>query len=170
MSRSVSVLAFLVFAYAAVPSCLCSLVTTCQTDADCSNTQRCVVHYNYASSANCESAKYCISVSKTSCSCKAGYTCRLKDCPASPYECLIIENQDTRCGGSQAPTCLSTQICGYKLTGLVCIKCPCYGTHKAVCVTRKSTTSCGANSIVTVDQKGGYTCNGCASAVSVLTG
>ncbi|KAK8769108.1 hypothetical protein V5799_014413 [Amblyomma americanum] len=149
-----------------------SALLKCQTDADCNSPKRCVEHFNYASNSNCENVKYCINVSNTSCSCKAGYTCRLKDCPASPYECLILENQDTRCGGSQGPTCSTTEICGYKTTGLVCVKCPCYGTHKAVCVTRKPTvTPCGDNSIVIVNKNDGtYTCDGCASAVSVLTG
>ncbi|XP_077523488.1 uncharacterized protein LOC144134450 [Amblyomma americanum] len=75
--------------------------STCKTDADCTNGQRCVDHLNFASSSSCDSAKYCINVSKTSCSCEDGLTCRLKDCPSSPYECVFLENEDTRCGGSE---------------------------------------------------------------------
>ncbi|KAK8769106.1 hypothetical protein V5799_014411 [Amblyomma americanum] len=111
-----------------------------------------------------------INVSKTSCSCEDGLTCRLKDCPSSPYECVFLENEETRCGGSKAPMCSSTEICGYVSTNLDCIRCPCYGTQKAVCVTRTSEIPCGDNSIVFVKKGGAYTCNGCASATSVLTG
>ncbi|XP_072145216.1 uncharacterized protein [Dermacentor andersoni] len=59
---------------------------TCQSDADCSEGQRCVLHANYSSRANCETDHRCIAVSPTSCSCESGFQCRLKDCPWSPYE------------------------------------------------------------------------------------
>ncbi|XP_037500980.2 uncharacterized protein LOC119374849 [Rhipicephalus sanguineus] len=64
-------------------------VSTCTSDSDCSGGQRCVEHFNMSVNANCDSYKYCISVSDTSCSCSDGYTCRLKDCPSSPYECKL---------------------------------------------------------------------------------
>ncbi|XP_049276443.1 uncharacterized protein LOC119373294 isoform X1 [Rhipicephalus sanguineus] len=59
---------------------------TCQSDADCSGGQRCVLHSNYSNRANCETDHRCISVSSASCSCYPGFECRLKDCPSSPYE------------------------------------------------------------------------------------
>ncbi|XP_050037819.1 uncharacterized protein [Dermacentor andersoni] len=142
---------------------------TCQSDADCSRGQRCVLHSNYSSRANCESDRRCIAVSATSCSCESGFQCRLKDCPSSPYECLVLENQGTRCGGRNGPQCRPNQVCAYEKTGLVCIKCPCYGTDRAVCVNKKPDVECGPNSIVQVNPDNSYVCDGCASATSVLT-
>ncbi|XP_072145447.1 uncharacterized protein [Dermacentor andersoni] len=142
---------------------------TCQSDADCSEGQRCVLHANYSSRANCETDHRCIDVSPTSCSCESGFQCRLKDCPSSPYECLVLEHQDTRCGGISGPQCGPDQVCGYQRTGLVCIKCPCYGTDRAVCVDKKPGVECGPNSIAQVNPDNSYACKGCASATSVLT-
>ncbi|KAL1414408.1 hypothetical protein MTO96_007551 [Rhipicephalus appendiculatus] len=143
--------------------------TSCQSDADCSRGQRCVLHSNFSSSANCESDRRCIAVSSTSCSCDPGFQCRLKDCPSSPYECLVLEHQNTRCGGRNGPKCGTNQVCGYQKTGLTCIKCPCYGTDRAVCVDKKPGVECGPNSIVQVNPDNSYVCKGCASATSVLT-
>ncbi|XP_049276446.1 uncharacterized protein LOC119373294 isoform X4 [Rhipicephalus sanguineus] len=142
---------------------------TCQSDADCSGGQRCVLHSNYSNRANCETDHRCISVSSASCSCYPGFECRLKDCPSSPYECLVLEHQDTRCGGTNGPKCGPNQVCGYQKTGLVCIKCPCYGTDRAVCVKKQPGVVCGPNSIVQVNSNNSYVCKGCASATSVLT-
>ncbi|CAN7939624.1 unnamed protein product [Ixodes hexagonus] len=137
-------------------------------DSDCSRGQKCVTHYNYSSSANCETPRYCISVSRQSCSCEPGYTCRLKDCPSSPYECLKLERTDSRCGGRRGPACTTNQLCAYETTGLQCIKCPCYGTHRATCVRKTPRKQCGSGSIATV-RGSSYSCDGCASATSVLT-
>ncbi|XP_049276449.1 uncharacterized protein LOC119373294 isoform X8 [Rhipicephalus sanguineus] len=142
---------------------------TCQSDADCSGGQRCVLHSNYSNRANCETDHRCISVSSASCSCYPGFECRLKDCPSSPYECLVLERQNTRCGGNNGPQCGTNQVCGYQKTGLVCFKCPCYGTERAVCVKKQPGVVCGPNSIVQVNSNNSYVCKGCASATSVLT-
>ncbi|XP_077522132.1 uncharacterized protein LOC144133144 [Amblyomma americanum] len=151
----------------------CSMIvsaTTCESDADCSGGQRCVPHRNFSSSANCETDRRCISATPTTCSCEHGFQCFPRDCPTSPFECVVLERQDTRCGGSNGPQCGPDQLCGYKDTGLRCIKCPCYGTDEATCVNKKPGVVCGPNSIVRVSRDGSdYECDGCASVASVLT-
>ncbi|KAK8773802.1 hypothetical protein V5799_011665 [Amblyomma americanum] len=142
---------------------------TCKTDADCSRGKRCVSHANYSSRANCETDHRCISVSQTSCSCDPGFQCRLKDCPSAPYECLVLEHQESRCGGRNGPRCRPNQVCAYQKTGLVCIKCPCYGTDRAICVDKRPGLECGPNSIIQENRQNVFVCKGCASAVSVLT-
>ncbi|XP_040076121.1 uncharacterized protein LOC115330370 [Ixodes scapularis] len=141
---------------------------TCQADSNCSRGQRCVSHFNFASSANCEESRYCIPVTSGSCTCQSGYTCRIKDCPTSPYECVKLERTNTRCGGPRGPKCTRNQVCAYETTGLQCIKCPCYGTHRSTCVPKNPRKPCGPNSIATVEGNS-YNCDGCASATSVLT-
>uniref|UniRef100_A0A023G8X2 Putative cysteine rich secreted protein n=1 Tax=Amblyomma triste TaxID=251400 RepID=A0A023G8X2_AMBTT len=144
--------------------------TTCQSDADCAGGQRCVLHRNFSSSANCETDRRCISGTPTTCACEQGFQCFVRDCPTSPYECVVLEHQNTRCGGSNGPQCGPDQVCGYKDTGLRCIKCPCYGTDLATCVNKKPTIACGPNSIIRVTRDGqDYECDGCASVTSVLT-
>ncbi|XP_064484587.1 uncharacterized protein LOC135397151 [Ornithodoros turicata] len=146
-----------------------SVQLLCQNDSDCSRGEQCVRHANFSSSANCESVKYCISVRGDSCECASGYTCRVRDCPRSRYECNYIENRNSRCGWSVATACRSNELCGYEATGLVCIKCPCYGTHVAKCVKRDPRVPCPPRSMVFV-QGNSYTCVPCASETTALTG
>ncbi|XP_075722714.1 uncharacterized protein LOC119167363 [Rhipicephalus microplus] len=160
---------FMLAALAVLGCAVTASAVICKTDADCSGGQRCVLHSNFSSRANCETDHRCISVSSTSCSCDSGFQCRLKDCPSSPYECLVLEQQNTRCGGRNGPQCGPNQVCGYQRTGLVCIKCPCYGTDRAVCVDKQPGVDCGPNSIVQVNHDNSYVCKACASATSVLT-
>ncbi|KAL3205814.1 hypothetical protein MRX96_040628 [Rhipicephalus microplus] len=160
---------FMLTALAVLGCAVVASAVICKTDADCSGGQRCVLHSNFSSRANCETDHRCISVSSTSCSCDSGFQCRLKDCPSSPYECLVLEQQNTRCGGRNGPQCGPNQVCGYQRTGLVCIKCPCYGTDRAVCVDKQPGVDCGPNSIVQVNHDNSYVCKACASATSVLT-
>ncbi|XP_072145220.1 uncharacterized protein [Dermacentor andersoni] len=61
--------------------------TTCQTDADCSVSQRCVSHANFSSSGNCQTDRRCIDASAATCSCSPGYECRMRDCLSAQYEC-----------------------------------------------------------------------------------
>ncbi|XP_077538237.1 uncharacterized protein LOC144150254 [Haemaphysalis longicornis] len=156
-------------AVAALGCVLAVSAATCQTDADCAGRQRCVLHANYSSRANCETERHCVDVSSSSCTCQPGYECRLKDCPSDPYECLFLEDKESRCGGRNGPKCGSNQVCAYDATGLVCIKCPCYGTHRAVCIDKTPGNECGPNSIAQVVRANSYVCKGCASATSVLT-
>ncbi|XP_077536293.1 uncharacterized protein LOC144148651 [Haemaphysalis longicornis] len=145
-----------------------STLQLCTSDSECSGSQRCVKHYNYATSGNCESYDYCIDASENSCSCSSGYTCRVKDCPASPYECLILEDTTNRCGGQNAPVCKDDESCTYIYQNLSCFKCPCYGTHNVTCIKASDQyPACGPNSIAEIrgDQ---YTCDGCKSASAVL--
>ncbi|XP_077522127.1 uncharacterized protein LOC144133138 isoform X2 [Amblyomma americanum] len=101
--------------------------------------------------------------------CDPGFQCRLKDCPSAPYECLVLEHQQSRCGGRNGPRCRPNQVCAYQKTGLVCIKCPCYGTDRAICVDKRPGLECGPNSIIQENRQNVFVCKGCASAVSVLT-
>nr|QED93053.1 cysteine-rich protein [Haemaphysalis flava] len=165
-------MAFFHFTLAALTALGCVLAVsaaTCQSNSDCAGGQHCVLHANYSSRANCETERHCADVSDSSCTCQPGYECRLKDCPSDPYECLFLEHKESRCGGRSGPQCGSNQVCGYARTGLVCIKCPCYGTDRAVCVDKRPGAECGLNSIVQVNQDNSYVCKGCASATSVLT-
>ncbi|XP_077524186.1 uncharacterized protein LOC144135395 [Amblyomma americanum] len=148
----------------------CADVISCTSDADCSNQTRCVTHRNYALQGQCDTNKYCIPVNGTSCSCRGGHKCRIRDCPTAPYECLLLENEETRCGGSQAPKCPISRYCAYGFVGRKCKRCPCYGTHQAFCVTKRFDRLCSPNSIVRVDDVTGYTCDACVTAASVLTG
>ncbi|KAH8028834.1 hypothetical protein HPB51_019920 [Rhipicephalus microplus] len=127
---------FMLAALAVLGCAVVASAVICKTDADCSGGQRCVLHSNFSSRANCETDHRCISVSSTSCS---------------------------------GPQCGPNQVCGYQRTGLVCIKCPCYGTDRAVCVDKQPGVDCGPNSIVQVNHDNSYVCKACASATSVLT-
>ncbi|XP_054928148.1 uncharacterized protein [Dermacentor andersoni] len=60
--------------------------TTCQTDADCSVSQRCVSHANFSSSGNCQTDRRCIDASGATCSCSPGYECRMRGCLSAQYE------------------------------------------------------------------------------------
>ncbi|KAK8769110.1 hypothetical protein V5799_014415 [Amblyomma americanum] len=139
----------------------------CTSDTDCSGGQRCVTHYNFSVVANCESYNYCIDVSETSCSCSPGYTCRLKDCPSSPYECLLVEDTKCRCGAVNAPVCAEDETCTYIFQNIFCYKCPCYGSFNVTCLKSEQYPSCGANSIALIFN-GNYTCDGCRSGSAVL--
>ncbi|KAL1477281.1 hypothetical protein MTO96_035857, partial [Rhipicephalus appendiculatus] len=76
---------------------------------------------------------------------------------------LVLERQNTRCGGGNGPQCSPNQVCVYQRTGLVCFKCPCYGTDRAVCVDKQPGVECGPNSIVQLNRDNSYVCKGCAS-------
>ncbi|CAN7940967.1 unnamed protein product, partial [Ixodes hexagonus] len=104
--------------------------TMCTSNDNCSEGQLCVTHYNYSRTSNCETQAYCISATEDSCRCIPGYVCRRKDCPFSPYECVVIENQETRC---DAMICKEDEMCAYQFMDVYCVKCPCYGTHNATC-------------------------------------
>ncbi|XP_075722719.1 uncharacterized protein LOC142761623 [Rhipicephalus microplus] len=141
---------------------------TCSSDSDCSGGQRCVEHFNMSVNSNCDSYKYCIDVSDTSCSCSDGYTCRLMDCPRSPYECLYLEDTTHRCGASNAPVCKEDETCTYVFNLVFCYKCPCYGQFNVTCMMQSSQyPACGPNSIATLYGTE-YTCDGCRSASTVL--
>ncbi|KAL3205820.1 hypothetical protein MRX96_040634 [Rhipicephalus microplus] len=141
---------------------------TCSSDSDCSGGQRCVEHFNMSVNSNCDSYKYCIDVSDTSCSCSDGYTCRLMDCPRSPYECLYLEDTTHRCGASNAPVCKGDETCAYVFNLVFCYKCPCYGQFNVTCLKQSSQyPACGPNSIATLYGTE-YTCDGCRSASTVL--
>ncbi|XP_064472607.1 uncharacterized protein LOC135387250 [Ornithodoros turicata] len=149
-----------------------SALTTCTSKSDCSSSQECVPHYNFSSTnaGNCNPAYYCSPISGGTCTClNSGYDCRKKACPSSPYECVVIEHKDTRCGGANGPVCSSSQVCGYASTGVVCITCPCYGTHTAQCATKTTPPGSCTDSVILIQPDGTYTCDGCASATSVLT-
>ncbi|KAM7289395.1 uncharacterized protein ISCGN_029524 [Ixodes scapularis] len=145
--------------------------TSCESDTECAGGQRCVLHGNYSRRANCEVYRTCITVTSDGCTCNSGYACYLKDCQEAPFECLLLEDLNTRCGGSEGPRCASNEICGYRRTGVVCIKCPCYGTDEAVCVPRDPQKVCHPKAMVQVESRGstGYVCKQCASHASVLT-
>ncbi|XP_054928310.1 uncharacterized protein [Dermacentor andersoni] len=148
----------------------CDDAVPCTTDADCNNQTRCVAHRNYATNSICETHKYCVGVTDTSCSCHGKYKCRLTDCQETPYECLILENQETRCGGAKGPKCAMNEYCAYGYVGSNCKKCPCYGSHQATCIQKQSKNLCSPDSIVRLDKDTGYTCDSCTTAASVLTG
>ncbi|XP_029846912.2 uncharacterized protein LOC115329451 [Ixodes scapularis] len=161
-------------------ACLCVAIssgvfgqtpTSCESDADCIRGQRCVLHGNFSQSANCETYHTCIPVANDGCTCNPGYACYMKFCIQAPFECLVLEDLNSRCGGSEGPKCSSNEVCGYRRTFLSCIKCPCYGTHEAVCVPRDPENTCHRDSMVQVERDGtsGYVCKGCASPASVLT-
>ncbi|CAN7941951.1 unnamed protein product, partial [Ixodes hexagonus] len=134
-------------------------------DSSCQNGQLCVTHYNYTLGGNCPTYKYCIDVSSNTCSCRpGGYACRRKDCPSSPFECILAEDQVGRCEGPNSASCPQDEYCAYLFQNLYCYTCPCYGAYSSVCVKDK----CGPGRIAIVTQNS-YTCDGCASAVSVLT-
>ncbi|KAM7312270.1 uncharacterized protein ISCGN_009175 [Ixodes scapularis] len=65
----------------------------CANDSSCSNGQLCVTHYKYLQGQACTEDKFCIDVSTSTCSCLSGYTCRKKNCPSSPFECILAEDQ-----------------------------------------------------------------------------
>ncbi|CAN7941950.1 unnamed protein product, partial [Ixodes hexagonus] len=94
-----------------------------------------------------------------------GYTCRQKDCPSSPFECILTDEQVSRCEGRNSVYCPQDEYCAYLFQDLYCFTCPCYGAYNTTCVKQKCRP--GRIPIIT---KTGYTCDGCASAVSVLTG
>ncbi|KAH6925827.1 hypothetical protein HPB50_010639 [Hyalomma asiaticum] len=139
-------------------------------DADCSGGQRCVEHFNMSVNANCDSYKYCIDVSDTSCSCYGGYSCRLKDCPSSPYECLFLEDTNHRCG---APNCYGGYSCRLKDCPSSPYECLFLEDHNHRCGAPKRLKqsdqfpACGPNSIATLYGTE-YSCEGCRSASSVL--
>lgn len=143
---------------------------TCTTDTDCSQGKFCVPHYNYSSGSYCHTRSYCISATRKTCSCHEGYKCRLKDCPKSPYECVILENHETRCGGEKAPVCKEGEVCAYVYQNIHCYECPCYYTHMVSCVKiSKLRRACGPNSIAEIRAQSKYSCDGCKSATAVLT-
>ncbi|CAN8031877.1 unnamed protein product [Ixodes persulcatus] len=169
MLRSLAITSLAIAGYLTV-GCLASdgnanvSATICATTADCSEGQLCVSHYNYSPSSNCETESYCINVTDTDCSCIEGYVARHMNCPLYPYECIIIEHEDTRC---EHVVCKEDELCAYLFMDVFCDKCPCYGTHNATCIPK--TVECDPGSIVR--QLGNETvCLDCASAVSVLTG
>ncbi|XP_077536812.1 uncharacterized protein LOC144149146 [Haemaphysalis longicornis] len=141
----------------------------CSKDADCSNGQRCVAHYNLSSIVNCDGGKkYCISVMEDSCSCRQNLTCRPKDCPASPFECIPPAVASAICGGDKGPNCTTDEVCGYKQTGLVCVQCPC-PSFRPACVIRNPNVECGPNSVIRIISNSNYTCHGCASIVDLFS-
>ncbi|XP_070378361.1 uncharacterized protein [Dermacentor albipictus] len=143
---------------------------TCTTNGDCTDGEMCVTHYNYTSGSNCKTQGHCIVVTDKTCSCLEGYTCRQKDCPKSPYECVIIENHETRCGGKNAPTCKDGEVCAYVFQDVYCYECPCYYTHDVTCLKiTKQHGACGPNAIAEVSGRRKYSCDGCKSATAVLT-
>ncbi|KAH7971916.1 hypothetical protein HPB52_003856 [Rhipicephalus sanguineus] len=111
-------------------------------DADCTNNTKCVAHRNYGKDSTCETHKYC----------------------------LILDNLETRCGGSKAPKCALNEYCAYGFVALSCNKCPCYGSHQATCIRKLYKNLCSPDSIVRLDKEMGYTCDSCITAASVLTG
>ncbi|KAH6925946.1 hypothetical protein HPB50_012397 [Hyalomma asiaticum] len=111
-------------------------------DADCSNNTRCIAHRNYGKDSTCETHKYC----------------------------LILDNLETRCGGSKAPKCSANEYCAYGFVASSCKKCPCYGSHQAACIRKQYNNLCSPDSIVRLDKERGYTCDSCTTAASVLTG
>ncbi|KAK8769109.1 hypothetical protein V5799_014414 [Amblyomma americanum] len=142
----------------------------CTTNKDCTGGKVCVPHYNYTSGSNCNTQSYCINVSGDTCSCRDGYACRPKDCPKSPYECLILENHETRCGGKRAPVCKEGEVCAYVFQNIYCYECPCYYTHEVSCVKiTKQHRACGPKSIAEISGHRKYSCDGCKSATAVLT-
>lgn len=143
---------------------------TCTTNADCTDGKMCVTHYNYSSGSTCKTQGHCITVTDKTCSCLEGYTCRQKDCPKSPYECIIIENHETRCGGKNAPVCKDGEVCAYVFQNVYCYECPCYHSHDVTCLKiTKQHQACGPNAIAEVTGRRKYSCDGCKSATAVLT-
>ncbi|XP_064484589.1 uncharacterized protein LOC135397153 [Ornithodoros turicata] len=145
----------------------------CVSDADCVEGTLCVPHYNYSKSnpGQCRPMYFCVPVSYDDCACASpGYECRKKDCECSPFECVVIDNRDTRCDGSKGPRCREDQVCGYRRTGLYCFNCPCYGTHVAECVDVNPDQGTCPDSIIIINNDGSYTCEGCETIVNVLTG
>uniref|UniRef100_A0A4D5S733 Putative conserved secreted protein n=1 Tax=Ixodes scapularis TaxID=6945 RepID=A0A4D5S733_IXOSC len=137
----------------------------CANDSSCSNGQLCVTHYKYLQGQACTEDKFCIDVSTSTCSCLSGYTCRKKNCPSSPFECILAEDQVSRCEGPNSFVCPQNEYCAYRFQDLYCYTCPCYDAYNTTCVKDK----CGAGSLAIITSRS-YTCDGCASAVSVLTG
>ncbi|KAL1414405.1 hypothetical protein MTO96_007548 [Rhipicephalus appendiculatus] len=117
----------------------CDDEITCTTDADCTNNMKCIAHHNYGKDSMCETHKYC----------------------------LILDNLETRCGGSK---CALNEYCAYGFVASSCNKCPCYGSHQATCIRKKYNNLCSPYSIVRLDKEMGYTCDSCITAASVLTG
>ncbi|XP_064485735.1 uncharacterized protein LOC135398242 [Ornithodoros turicata] len=145
---------------------------TCSGDADCVEGASCVPHYNFskANPGQCRPTHYCASVSDNQCTClRDGFECRKKNCTESSFECVVVDNQETRCGGDKATSCLENQICAYRRTTLFCYNCPCYGTHYAICLDEDPKKGTCPDSIVIAAENGTYSCNGCSSATDVLT-
>lgn len=144
----------------------------CTATTDCPDGEQCVSHFNYSVNGNCDRKQYCLDISQDNCMCLPGYTCRQKDCTYNPVECLILENEETRCGGPKGPQCDATsEVCGYQFLEVYCYQCPCYGSYNATCVPLRPDAVCGDDSIAVVQSDGvNYHCDGCGSAVTVLTG
>ncbi|KAL3205816.1 hypothetical protein MRX96_040630 [Rhipicephalus microplus] len=133
----------------------CDENITCTTDADCTDNMKCIAHHNYGKESHCETHKYCIAVNETTCICRGEYKCRVMDCHNSPFECLILDNLETRCGGSKAPKCTLNEYCAYGFVARSCSKCPCYGSHQATCVRKQYNNLCSPDSIVRLGQGDG---------------
>ncbi|CAN8016353.1 unnamed protein product [Ixodes persulcatus] len=105
----------------------------CASDSSCSNGQLCVTHYKYLQGETCTEDKFCIDVSTSTCSCLSGYTCRKKNCPSSPFECILAEDQVSRCEGPNSLVCPQNEYCAYRFQELYCYTCPCYDAYNTTC-------------------------------------